>query len=59
VDNGNPATVDPFQADYRKAFSGLCMLIVRSQRAQAGRIRIAAASDGLRAAETVVSAVRP
>jgi beta-galactosidase len=59
VDNGNPATVEPFQADYRKAFSGLCMLIVRSQRAQAGRIRISAASEGLQPAETAVRAVRP
>jgi beta-galactosidase len=30
VDNGNPATVEPFHADYRKAFNGLALLIVRS-----------------------------
>jgi beta-galactosidase len=55
VDNGNAATVEPFQADYRKAFNGLCLLIVRSERGQAGQVRIAATSEGLRAAETVVS----
>jgi beta-galactosidase len=55
VDNGNAATVEPFQADYRKAFNGLCLLIVRSQRGQAGQVLIAATSEGLRAAETVVS----
>ena len=31
VDNGNAATVEPFQADHRKAFSGMALLIVRSQ----------------------------
>ncbi len=56
VDNGNAATVEPFQADYRKAFSGLCLLIVRSQRGRPGNIRIAATSDGLRPAETAVTA---
>jgi beta-galactosidase len=54
VDNGNAATTEPFQADYRKAFNGLCLAIVRSKRGQAGEIRIAAASDGLRAAAIVV-----
>ncbi|HZP18397.1 MAG TPA: beta-galactosidase GalB, partial [Terriglobales bacterium] len=29
VDNGNAATVEPFQADQRSAFSGLALLIVR------------------------------
>jgi beta-galactosidase len=47
VDNGNPATVEPFQADYRKAFSGLVLLIVRSRAGQAGRIRVTATTDGL------------
>ena len=58
VDNGNAATVEPFQADYRKAFSGLCLLIVRSQRGQPGSIRIAATSDGLRSAETAVATMK-
>jgi beta-galactosidase len=47
VDNGNSATVEPFQADYRKAFHGLALLIIRSKAGQAGRVRIAAVSDGL------------
>ena len=52
VDNGNAASIEPFQADYRKAFSGLCLLIVRSRRGQPGQIRITAASQGLRSADT-------
>jgi beta-galactosidase len=46
VDNGNAATVEPFQANQRKAFNGLALLIVRS-KAEAGKIHITAASDGL------------
>jgi beta-galactosidase len=54
VDNGNPATVESFQADQRKAFSGLCLLIVRSQRGRGGRIQITASSGGLESARTDV-----
>jgi beta-galactosidase len=54
VDNGNAATEEPFHADRRKAFSGMALLIVRSQSGKPGRIRIAAASDGLTQAVTEV-----
>jgi beta-galactosidase len=57
VDNGNPATVEPFQADYRKAFNGLALLILRSQRGQAGRIGVTATADGLSPAQTTLSTV--
>jgi beta-galactosidase len=50
VDNGNAATEEPFQADHRKAFSGMALLIVRSKSGQAGRIHVAATADGLTAA---------
>jgi beta-galactosidase len=55
VDNGNAATTEPFQADYRKAFNGLALLIVRSEPGPAGRIQIAAAADGLSAGQAVVT----
>ena len=55
VDNGNPATEESFQADRRKAFNGLALLIVRSQRGQAGKIEIGALSDGLRGGKTTLS----
>ena len=54
VDNGNPATVEPFQADHRKAFNGLALLIVRSQD-QPGPIEIVATSDGLSPAKTQIA----
>jgi len=47
VDNGNAATVEPFQASQRKAFSGLALLMVRSQPGQKGAIHVTAASEGL------------
>jgi beta-galactosidase len=52
VDNGNPATTEPFQADYRKAFNGLALLIVRSNRGQSGPVEVTATSPGL-AASTI------
>jgi len=58
VDNGNAASVESFQADNRKAFSGMCLLIVRSQRGQPGKIRIEATSEGLRTAEAQVATSR-
>ena len=54
VGNGNAATTEPFQADYRKAFNGLCMLVVRSKDGQSGTIHIRAESEGLRVGEAEV-----
>jgi beta-galactosidase len=47
VDNGNAATDEPFQADHRKAFSGLALVIVRSKPEAPGRIQVVATSGGL------------
>lgn len=47
VDNGNAATVEPFQADHRKAFNGLALLIVRSRAGKPGKIKVGATSGGL------------
>jgi beta-galactosidase len=58
VDNGNAATVEPFQADHRKAFNGLALLIVRAKRGQSGRVRIAASSGALQSGMAQVD-VRP
>jgi beta-galactosidase len=55
VDNGNAATVEPFQADHRKAFNGLALLIVRSKR-QPGKIHVTATSDGLAQATAEITA---
>ncbi len=46
VDNGNAATTAPFQADHRKLFNGMALLIVRSH-AEPGKIHVVATGDGL------------
>jgi beta-galactosidase len=46
VDNGSAASEEPFQADHRKAFSGMALLIVRSTGAP-GAIHVTATSGGL------------
>jgi beta-galactosidase len=48
VGNGNSATTEPFQANYRKAFNGLCMLIIKSKIGESGTVKINATSDGLK-----------
>jgi beta-galactosidase len=47
VDNGNPASLESFRGRERKAFSGLALLVVRSNRGVRGSIRIDVRSDGL------------
>jgi len=47
VDNGNPASLESFQGRERRAFSGLALLIVRSNRGVSGSIRVAVGADGL------------
>ena len=59
VGNGNPLSIEPFQADHRKLFYGKAMLILRTKPGQGGNIRVTAESDGLTAAETVVSVSNP
>ena len=55
VDNGNAASVEPFQADKRTAFNGLALVIVRSRAGQPGRIQVTATSEGLPPATTVLT----
>ncbi len=54
VGNGNPLSLEPFQADYRKLFYGKAMLILRTIEGKTGQVRVTAESDGLKsAAETI------
>jgi beta-galactosidase len=54
VDNGSASSLEPFQADRRKAFSGLALLVVRSKRDLRGQILVTAASDALAPARVVL-----
>ena len=54
VDNGNPLSYEPFQADYRKLFFGKAMLILRTKEGQTGNIHVIAEGDGFVPAEVNV-----
>jgi len=46
VDNGLQTSLEPFKADYRKAFNGLCLVVVQSSE-KAGAMILQATSDSL------------
>jgi beta-galactosidase len=52
VDNGNPVSYEPFQADYRKLFYGKAMLIIRTIEGKPDSIRVTAKADGLKEGKT-------
>lgn len=54
VGNGDPLSIEPFQADYRKLFYGKAMLILRTKEGLDGEIAVTAASDGLKSAKISV-----
>ena len=47
VDNGDAASLLPVQADKMKAFSGQCLVILRSRPGLGGMIALTATADGL------------
>lgn len=55
VDNGNAATTDPFQANWRRAFNVLALVIIRSQPGKTGPIVLRAESEGLFGAEITLT----
>jgi beta-galactosidase len=59
VGNGNPLSLEPFQADHRKLFYGKAMLILRTQEGQGGTVRVSATGEGFTPAETAVSVANP
>lgn len=46
VDNGSQTSMEPFKADYRKAYNGKCLVVVRAGK-ERGEIKITASSEGL------------
>lgn len=57
VDNGYQASLEPFKANYRKAFHGLCLAILQAQEKQ-GTIKLYASSKGLTAAAITINTGR-
>lgn len=53
VDNGNQTSVESFQAPQRKAFSGMCLAIIKSSK-KAGKIELTAKSKSLKSKKITV-----
>jgi beta-galactosidase len=54
VGNGDPSCHEPTKADYRRAFNGLCMVLVRAKN-RTGRIVLEARAAGLRPDGVVIN----
>jgi len=54
VDNGFQASLEPFKANYRKAFHGLCLAILQSTE-KAGMIKLTATSAGLASSSITIN----
>lgn len=54
VDNGNPLSHEGFKSNRRKAFHGLCLVIMRAT-ATPGQIQLTATSPGLRSSSVTIS----
>lgn len=54
VDNGSQTSMEPFRADYRKAYNGKCLVVVKAGR-EKGEIRITASAEGLPDAVTTLN----
>jgi beta-galactosidase len=55
TDNGDPTDLTAFPSKERQAFSGMALVIVRSQNKQAGKITLTASAANLKAATLVLS----
>ncbi len=54
VDNGSQISMEPFKANYRKAFHGMCLLMVRSRKTK-GEVLVEANSTGLKPSTLVLN----
>lgn len=54
VDNGFQASLEPFKANYRKAYHGMCLAIIQSAD-KAGKIELSATAEGLKGAILTIS----
>ena len=59
TDNGDPTSFEPFPEPARKAFSGLCLVIVRGKPGEPGTIRLSATGEGLVPKTTLITTTAP
>ncbi len=58
TDNGDATSHEPFQQNERKAFNGLCLVIVRAKPGEPGKIKLEAEADGLKRAAIFLQSTR-
>jgi len=54
VDNGSQTSHEPFKANYRKAFNGMCLVVIQSKE-KCGNISLEAVSEGLQPASVNIA----
>jgi beta-galactosidase len=59
TDNGDPTSFELFQSPTRKAFNGLCLVVIRSQAGPAGKIKLTATSAGLQPTALTITTKTP
>ncbi|WP_206684057.1 beta-galactosidase GalB [Pontibacter beigongshangensis] len=57
VDNGLQTSMEPFKADKRKAFKGLCLAILQAQE-ETGTVKCTVTSEGLESASVTIKITR-
>ena len=55
VGNGDPTSLESFQATQRKAFNGLALVIIGSQKGKPGKIVLKAEAEGLKSATAEIT----
>lgn len=58
VDNGDATSLESFQSPDRNAYNGMILVVIRTQSAKAGTIRLRAESAGLRGSEISLLSLR-
>jgi len=55
VDNGDATSHDPFQANYRKAYNGMALVIVKAEKGSTAPFTVKAESKGLKGASILIN----
>jgi len=55
TDNGDPTSHEPFQSKTRKAFNGLCLVIISAEKGSSGNITLKGEAEGLTGASAKIN----
>lgn len=58
TDNGDPTSFEPLPAHNRKAFNGLCLVIIRGKPGEPGKAKLTATADGLDSGVVTIKTLR-